>query len=128
MVGDSSGQREGSRSTRKTRVARKRILNADGEPVSKGTVTSSPEEIVAIAVSDGRLDQVQAEVLENLLSRTHLLGFENRKIISVLVNNIALEKAQERRKDLVQQLRDFLDSDELAKDLVPSLSAAFAIR
>ena len=56
------------------------------------------------------------------------MGFESRKVISVLVSNIAMERTLDKKRELVQQLRDYLGDDELAKDIVPSLSVAFATR
>jgi hypothetical protein len=128
MVGDTNQQSHDSTSDGTRRVARKRVLDKGGKPGPTAIVTGSPRETVARAMSTGLLDSAQARALEDLLSRTNLLGFESRKVISVLVNNIALEKTEQRRRELVLQLREYLEGDGLAKDLTLSLSAAFAIR
>ena len=76
----------------------------------------------------GRLDGAQTKALSDLLSRTSLLGFESRRLINVMVNNIALEESKDKRIELVIQLREYLEGDGLAKDLVPALSGAFALK
>ncbi len=64
--------------------------------------------------------------MEDLLSRMGLLDFESRRIISVIVNNIALEESADKRGDLAAQLQEYLEGDGLAKDVAAELSNAFS--
>jgi hypothetical protein len=57
-----------------------------------------------------------------------VLGFENRRMISVMITNIALEGPTDKRTGLVLKLREYLEGDGLAKDLVPVISGAFALK
>ncbi|MEW5748796.1 MAG: hypothetical protein AB1793_08465 [Candidatus Thermoplasmatota archaeon] len=77
------------------------------------------------AADAGRLNAVQGQALDDLLSRVGILDFESRRIISVMVNNIALEESAEKRRELALQLKEYLEGDGLAKDLAPALSGAF---
>lgn len=81
-----------------------------------------------MAVEMGRLNEAQEQALTDLLSRMGLLDFESRRIISVMVNNIALEESMEKRHELALQLGEYLEGDGLAKDLATALSGAFSPR
>ncbi len=83
--------------------------------------------IVKRAEALGRLDSAQTKALTDLLSRTSVLGFESRRLISVMVSNIALEGSAAKRTELALQLREYLEGDGLVKDLVPALTGAFAL-
>lgn len=124
MVGDSSGHREHSPSKGIHRKA------STGDLTSRGNGDNGAQDsrnAVTRATELGRLDSSQAEALSDLLSRVGLLGFESRRIISVMVANIALEGPTSKRKELVLQLREYLEGDGLARDLVPVLCGAFAL-
>jgi hypothetical protein len=92
-----------------------------------GNGSGDPKSIVERAGALGRLDSAQTKALSDLLSRTSVLGFESRRLISVMVNNIALEDSTTKRTELALQLREYLEGDGLAKDLVPALTGAFAL-
>ncbi|MGD9962341.1 MAG: hypothetical protein AB7S97_00350 [Thermoplasmata archaeon] len=75
----------------------------------------------------GRLDPAQTDVLLHLASRVGLLGFENDKVVSAMVTEIALEVSAGKRMKLARKLRRQLEGDGLLKDLVPVLCGAFSL-
>ncbi len=127
MVGESNGHREATpsdgngggqqRHGGKGEAARPRPANGPGDPRTA----------LLRASECGRLDCTQARALSDLLSRTSVLGFESKRLISVMVTNIALEDSREKRVELAVQLREYLEGDGLAKDLVPSICCAFKL-
>lgn len=128
MVGDSSGHGETSPSTgiEGKGSHRKDVGNGEGK-ARAGNGAGDPRETVRKAAELGRLDCAQKKALSDLLSRTSLLGFESRRLICVMVSNIALEDSGKKRLELVLHLREYLEGDGLAKDLVPAMSGAFAL-
>jgi len=127
MVGDSSGHRENSPSPGIDGRGSHKRSNGDARARAVGCA-GDPRMTVKRAAELGRLDGAQTKALSDLLSRTSLLGFESRRLINVMVNNIALEESKDKRIELVIQLREYLEGDGLAKDLVPALSGAFALK
>lgn len=129
MVGDSSGHREDSPSPGiDGRVPFRRKVGGCGTAASAGGGAGDPRVTIERAGKLGRLDPAQVKALSDLVSRTSLLGFESRRIVRVMVTNIALEEALDKRTELVVQLTEYLEGDGLAKDLVPAISRAFALR
>ncbi len=121
MVGDSSGHGEDSPSRDNNgKVSRKRA-SGNGAP------SGDPRDVVMRAAERGRLDSAQAKALLDLTSRMGVLGFENSRVVSDLVIDIAYEDSTRERAKLVRKLREYLESDGLAKDLVPVLSGAFKL-
>jgi hypothetical protein len=128
MVGDSSGHREGSLSKGTSeKPSHAKDLNGDGHTSAK-TPAHNTRDVVMRAVAQGKLDKAQGKALSDLLSRMGVLGFENRRMISVMITNIALEGPTDKRTGLVLKLREYLEGDGLAKDLVPVISGAFALK
>jgi len=128
MVGESSGHREASPSTGIEGKASHGLDVGDGNGKARaGNGSGDPKGTVKRAEKLGRLDSAQTKALTDLLSRTGVLGFESRRLISVMVNNIALEDSAAKRTELALQLREYLEGDGLAKDLVPALAGAFAL-
>lgn len=124
MVGDSSGHGEAPPSTGiGGRGPRRRSVSDASDRAGGGA--GDPRDNVRRAADAGRLNAVQGQALDDLLSRVGILDFESRRIISVIVNNIALEESADKRRELALQLKEYLEGDGLAKDLAPALSGAF---
>ena len=105
-----------------------RRVSDDGTRAVSGAVgTNDPREAVQKASEKGMLDAAQAKALMGLVSRLSIMGFESRRIISVMVNNIASERSGEKRRELALHLKEYLEGDGLAKDLVPPLSESFSL-
>ncbi len=113
MVGDSNGHGEVPPST------------GIGGRDPRKRVAGDLRDTVKMAAERGRLNTAQEQALADLLSRMGLLDFESRRIISVMVSNIALEDSEAKRCELALQLEEYLEGDGLAKDLAPRLSGAF---
>jgi hypothetical protein len=125
MVGDSSGHGEAPiPSGIEGRGPKRRSASSESGPAINGG-TGDPRENVRRAADAGRIGAAQERALENLLSRMGLLDFESRRIISVMVSNIALEESADKRRDLAVQLQEYLEGDGLAKDVAAELSEAF---
>ena len=128
MVGESSGHRETSPSAGiKGKVSHGRNVGDGNGKARAGNGSGDSKGAVERAEVLGRLDRAQAKALSDLLSRTSVLGFESTRLISVMVSNIALEDSATKRMELALQLREYLEGDGLAKDLVPALTGAFAL-
>lgn len=126
MVGDSSGHGEAPPSTGiGGRGPRRRSAGDASDGARTGGGAGDPRDNVRRAADSGRLSAVQGQALEDLLSRMGILDFESRRIISVIVNNIALEDSADKRRELALQLKEYLEGDGLARDLAPALSGAF---
>lgn len=110
------------------KVSRRKDAGGGDQRNSAGGGSSDPKDIVMKAAGLGRLDDAQAKALSELLSRLGVLGFDSRRIISVMVTNIALEDSMDKRTEMVLHLREYLEGDGLAKDLVPVLSGAFKLK
>jgi hypothetical protein len=129
MVGESSGHREASPSKGiEGKASHGRNVGDGNGKTRAGNGSGDPKSTVERAGALGRLNSAQTKALSDLLSRTSVLGFESRRLISVMVSNIALEDSTTKRTELALQLREYLEGDGLAKDLVPVLSGAFKLK
>jgi hypothetical protein len=127
MVGDSSGHGEAPiPSGIEGRGPKRRSASSANDSARNGGGAGDPRENVRRAADSGRISAAQGKALEDLLSRMGLLDFESRRIISVIVNNIALEESADKRGDLAAQLQEYLEGDGLAKDVAAELSNAFS--
>ena len=128
MVGDSSGHREDSPSKCILRRIPCRRKAKDGSrDAGSEDIERDPREAVTEAAEKGRLDPTQAKALLDLTSRMGVLGFEIGRVICTLVTEIALEDSASKRTKLAMKLKEHLEGDGLAKDLVPVLSGAFSL-
>lgn len=128
MVGDSSGHREDSPSRGiHGKVSRRRTAGGGNGDAGAGGGVDDPRNAVMKAAELGRLDPAQAKALLELTSRMGVLGFETSRTISNMVTGIALEDSTGKRTRLALKLKEYLEGDGLAKDLVPVISGAFAL-
>lgn len=126
MVGDSSGRGEPLPSVGiEGRGSRKRSASGGNNSTHVGDGAADPRDNVRRAFDTGLLNAAQSQTLQDLLSRMSILDFESRRIISVIVSNIALEESVGKRRELAVQLQEYLEEDGLAKDLAVALNRAF---
>lgn len=129
MEGDSEGHTEGIPSADMCgRSGGRRLAGDRAKRASKASGAKDPRDAIAKGVGDGLLNASQAKALADLVSRMAVLGFEAGRVISDMVHGIASERSEQRRKELVLRLTEYLEGDGLARDLIPPISESFSPR
>jgi len=111
------------------RIAGKRLVERNSQkPPEHVSVLRTPEDRVRRSVVYGTLSKDQGELLVLMLSRSCLLDFSAKSVLTSLIKEIAEERHAQRREDRVYVLIEFVSSIMPFEDFATRLVHVFKLR